>query len=271
MYRIYTLYSGSGGNSVYLEAEDTRILIDAGKNAKALCSALSAIGSDIGKIDAIFITHEHTDHISALEVISKRHAIPIHIMTESAAKIDRCRDSFASKCLVRHDDVYELTVNSVTVKCFKTPHDSLMSVGYRIEFSDNGGEHAIGVATDIGYVTKGIAASLCGCEAVVLESNHDIEMLKNGSYPYDLKKRILSKHGHLSNKESAAFAAHLAENGTKAFLLAHLSEENNKPDIAFDEYNSAIADPDIFIGVASPDIPTELIIPKKETDTYAFS
>ena len=270
MYRIFTLYSGSGGNSVYLEANGTRILIDAGKNAKALCAALKSIGSDIDKIDAIFITHEHTDHISALEIISKRHSIPIHIMSKSAAKIDRCRDSFASNCLVRYEDVFETEVNGICVRSFKTPHDSLMSVGYRISFCDEEGEHNVGVATDIGYVTKNIAASLFGCEAVVFESNHDIDMLKNGSYPYDLKMRILSKQGHLSNKESAAFAAYLAENGTRAFLLAHLSEENNKPEIAFDEYTSAIADPDIFIGVASPDEPTELILPKKEKNSYAF-
>lgn len=270
MYRIYTLYSGSGGNSVFLEAQNTKILIDAGKNAKALCSALCQIGSDIKEIDAIFITHEHTDHISALEIISKRHAIPIHIMSKSALKIDRYCDSFASKCLVRHDDVFEVELKGVKVSAFKTPHDSLMSVGYRIEFSDEEGEHSLGIATDIGYVTKSIAASLLGCEAVVFESNHDIEMLKNGRYPYELKKRILSKQGHLSNKESAAFAAHLAENGTRAFLLAHLSEENNTPDIALDEYTSTIANADVFIGVASPDAPTELIVPKKETDTYAF-
>ena len=270
MYKIYTLYSGSRGNSVFIEAKNTRILIDAGKNAKALCSALCSIGSDIKKIDAIFITHEHTDHISALEVISKRYAIPIHITAKSALKIDRYPDSFASKCLIRHDDVFEEEINGIKITAFKTPHDSLMSVGYRIEFCDEDGEHAIGIATDIGYVTKGIASSLCGCDAVVFESNHDIEMLKKGSYPYDLKKRILSKQGHLSNKESAAFAAHLAENGTRAFLLAHLSEENNKPDIAFDEYASTIADPDVYIGIASADEPTELIIPKKENDSYAF-
>jgi phosphoribosyl 1,2-cyclic phosphodiesterase len=266
MYRLFTLYSGSTGNSVFLEAADKRILIDAGKNAKALCAALRDIGSDISEIDAIFITHEHSDHISALEVISKRHSIPIHIMTKSAAKIDRYEDSFASRHLVRHDDEYELSLGDLTVRSFKTPHDSLMSVGYRIDFCDSDGAHSIGIATDIGYVTKSIAASLLGCEAVVLESNHDIEMLNEGRYPYDLKKRILSKKGHLSNKESAAFAAYLAQNGTRAFLLAHLSEENNTPEIALDEYNSVIADPEVFICAASPECPTCLYIPKKGGD-----
>ena len=269
-YKVYTLYSGSGGNSVYVEAAGRKILIDAGKNAKALCSALCEIGSDIKEIEAIFITHEHTDHISALEVISKRYSIPIHIMSRSAAKIDRCKDSFASRCLVRHDDEYEVSLGDLSMRAFKTPHDSLMSVGYRIAFCDDEGTHSIGVATDIGYVTNGICSALLGCEAVVLESNHDVEMLNKGRYPYDLKKRILSNKGHLSNKDSAAFAAYLAENGTRSFLLAHLSEENNTPDIALDEYTSVIADPDIFIGVASPDVPTQLQIPGKEETAYAF-
>ena len=269
MYKLYTLYSGSTGNSVYLDTEGTAILIDAGKNAKALCSALLTIGSDITKIRAIFVTHEHSDHISALEIISKRYSIPIHIMAKSAAKIDNC-GGFASGCLVRHDDVFNVDIQPFKVTSFRTPHDSLMSVGYRIEFSDDDGEHAIGVATDIGYVTKDIAQALVGCEAVVLESNHDVDMLKRGRYPYDLKKRILSNRGHLSNKDSAAFAAYLAEKGTKAFLLAHISEENNTPELALDEYTSAIANPNISISVASPDIPTYLKMPKKEDFDYAF-
>ena len=263
--KIYTLYSGSGGNSTYIDAADTKILIDAGKNAKALTCALSAVGSDIKNISAIFITHEHTDHISALEVISKKHSIPIHITSKSAQKIDRQKDSFASKHLVRHDDEFEEIVGGLTVRSFKTPHDSLMSVGYRIELCENGENISIGVATDIGYVTKGICESLEGCKAVVLESNHDEDMLKNGRYPYELKKRILSNRGHLSNKSSAAFAAHLAEKGTKAFLLAHLSEENNTPDTALDEYTSVIADESVAFAVASPDEPTKM--PEYKGDT----
>ena len=268
-YRICTLYSGSGGNSTYIEAAGSKILIDAGKNARSLCRALSEIGSDISEIDAIFITHEHSDHISALEVISKRYEIPIHITDISAERFDRDPDAFVHKNLVRHHEEYEVCLGDVRVRSFRTPHDSMMSVGYRMDFCDVEGEHSIGVATDIGYVTRGICSSLEGCEAVVIESNHDEDMLKRGPYPYDLKKRILSNRGHLSNRASAAFGAYLASKGTRAFLLAHLSEENNTPEVALDEFISAIADPSVSVAVASPDTPTDMIF-FEECNNYAF-
>lgn len=268
-YRICALYSGSTGNSVFISAAGKRILIDAGKNARSLCRALFEIGSDISEIDAIFITHEHSDHVSALEVLSKKHSIPIHITEVSAERFDREPAAYIHKNLVRHTEEYEVCLGELRVRSFRTPHDSRMSVGYRIDFFDGEIGHSFGVATDIGYVTRGICSALEGCEAVVLESNHDVDMLKNGTYPYDLKKRILSNRGHLSNKDSAAFGAHLAAKGTRAFLLAHLSEENNTPDTALDEFVSAIADPSVSVSVAAPDRPTEVIF-EKELDIYAF-
>lgn len=260
-YRIVTLYSGSRGNSTFVEAGDTKILIDAGKNARTLCHALSDIGSDIDSIQAIFITHEHCDHISALEVISKRHSILIHVTEQSAKKFDRDPNAFIHKNLVRHETPeYQVQVGEILVSSFRTPHDSAMSVGYRLDIDSTDGLHSIGVATDIGYVTRGICRALEGCESVVLESNHDEDMLKDGPYPYELKLRILSNKGHLSNKASAAFGAHLASHGTRSFILAHLSEENNTPDTAYDEFISAVADDSISVSVASADIPTELRI-----------
>ena len=257
--RICALYSGSGGNSTYIRVGDTEILIDAGKCARALCNALREIGSDISRISAIFITHEHTDHVSALEVLSKKHAIPIHITETSAKKFDRDEGAFIHKNLVRHSEIeFSVTLDSMTVHAFHTPHDSMMSVGYRIETNRDNFPRTIAVATDIGYVSDNVRKNLTGCEALVLESNHDEQMLMRGPYPYDLKMRILSKGGHLSNHASAALGAELASLGAKAFLLAHLSEENNTPECAFDEFYSAIADESVTIAVASPDTPTEL-------------
>jgi len=263
--RICTLYSGSGGNAVLIEAAGNRVLIDAGKSARTLCRALSAVGSDIAMLDAVFITHEHSDHVSALEVLTKKIDIPVHITEESAKRFDHLPDIPLHRCLVRHEPRFSVQVGNLCVRSFCTPHDSRMSVGYRIEFCEDGITHAVGLATDIGYVTQEIADALVGCKAVVLESNHDVEMLKNGPYPYDLKKRILSRRGHLSNEDSASFATHLAAHGTRAFLLAHLSEENNTPDLAYDACTSMLADPAITVMVAAAEEPTELIFTEEET------
>lgn len=262
--RIVTLYSGSGGNSVYISVADTAILIDAGKSARRLCSALREIGSDIDKIQAIFVTHDHADHISALEVLAKKHDIPIHITDVSARVFDRYAPCEIHSRLVRHTPCFSVEVGGLTVSSFPTPHDSLMSVGYRVDFYDGEEKRSLGVATDIGYVTDEIRGGLCGCEAVVLESNHDIDMLETGPYPEVLKRRIRSNRGHLSNADSAQLSSYLASGGTRAFLLAHLSEENNEPTLALEETQRAISDEGVVVSVAAADEPTELKIPSVE-------
>ena len=254
-YSITSLYSGSKGNSVLIETDETKILIDAGKSARALCNALAVIGKSIDKIDAIFITHEHTDHIGALEVLLKKHRIPVHIVGISANKLlMRSKDIFEG-VLCLHTPIFTVNVGNMKISSFPTPHDSEYSVGYRIEI----GESCIGYATDIGYVTDEIKNGLSGCESIVIECNHDEEMLMNGPYPYDLKLRIKSKRGHLSNKDCAEFVSNLCFIGTKNILLAHLSEENNDPELAFDEVWSAISDETVNLKVASQYQPVKLI------------
>ncbi len=268
-HKILTLYSGSGGNSVYIRMAGTAILIDAGKSAKALCNALREIGTDISEIRAIFITHDHHDHVSALEILSKKHRIPIHMTEPSAALYNRYPDSPIHQNLIRHSPVFTEQVGALTVTSFVTPHDSRGSIGYRITAGQGEDALTVGVATDIGYVTEEVRAGLCGCDGVVLESNHDREMLQNGPYPYELKQRILSRRGHLSNRDSADLAASLCAQGTRGFLLAHLSEENNEPTLALEEAQRAISTPGIYIAVADPHQPTELIIPTKEEVAHA--
>lgn len=256
--RVVTLYSGSGGNAIYIRVGETAILIDAGKSARTLCRSLCEIGADIADVCAVFVTHEHSDHVSALEVLSKKYDFPIHIMEKSASRFDRLPHSLLHEHLVRHEGMFCEQIGELTVSSFRTPHDSRMSVGYRISFSDGDGEHTLGIATDIGYVSDSVREGLAGCEAVVLESNHDVDMLMDGPYPYDLKLRIRSNRGHLSNADSACLAADLAATGTRGFLLAHLSEENNDPALALDEAVQAISDPSVWVSVAAPDAPTEL-------------
>ena len=266
-HRIVTLFSGSGGNCTYVRVGDIAVLIDAGKSARRVCQALTQIGSDISEINAIFVTHDHNDHTSALEILAKKYAIPIHMTEESATLFDRYPDSPIHRCLVRHEIRYREQIGALGISSFRTPHDSRMSVGYRLEFKADGNTRAFGVATDIGYVSEELREGLQGCEAVVLESNHDVEMLMKGPYPYELKKRIRSNRGHLSNADSAAFAAELYAGGTGAFLLAHLSEENNEPTLALEEAMCAISDPSVAILTADPEEPVELPIPERKGET----
>ena len=257
--QICSLYSGSSGNAVYLRLGGVSILVDAGNSARALCRALTAIGTDISDIRAIFLTHEHNDHTSALENLLKKHPLPIHIVEASAAGLPSTVDSAFAENLVMHPILYQEALDGLTVKSFPTPHDSRASVGFRFSFTENGTQHEVGYATDVGFLSDAVVDGLMGCEAVVLECNHDIEMLTEGPYPYPLKQRILSCKGHLSNIDCTSLALRLAENGTKHILLAHLSETNNTPDTAFDEVFGALAGSGVKVAVADPREPVWLI------------
>ena len=259
--KICCLYSGSKGNSTFVSAGGAKILIDAGRSAKALCSALCSIGEDIDGIDAIFITHEHNDHTSALAVLSHKHQIPIHMLLNSAHIFNGLCDERLCGCLqLYRGNGFETKVKGLRVKAFPTPHDSRAAVGYRLEFENEQGETiALAVSTDTGCVTETMRENLTGCYAAVIESNHDLEMLINGPYPYELKQRIRSKKGHLSNADCAVLAGELYESGTEHIMLAHLSEENNLPELAFNEVFNAIADEDFDLKVAKQDAPVWLI------------
>ncbi len=226
---IVVLYSGSKGNSIFFRCGQDSLLIDAGKNSKQLCCSLEKLGAK--EVGDIFITHEHTDHISALPVYLKKHLSVVHMTSASL----NCT-ALPRECVAEHPIRFTSKVGSVSVSSFATPHDSRASVGYVIESEGS----KVGIATDIGYITDEIASALAGCDTVVLEANHDVEMLINGPYPFHLKQRILSERGHLSNEDCAKCAVWLAERGTKRFILAHLSEINNLPQRAFNAVRGAL-------------------------------
>ena len=256
--RILSLYSGSTGNAFLIQGPLGAILIDAGKSAKQLCQSLGEAGVSPDAIGAIFVTHEHSDHINALPVFLKKHPLPIHIPQGCVYKL--ITEASVAPHLHPHPPIYTEEVCGMRVTSFPTPHDSHASVGYRIEVL-NAKQHPcfrIGYATDIGYVSKEVESGLSGCDAVILESNHDPEMLMNGMYPYALKQRIASRRGHLPNEECALLAARLCGTGTKALMLAHLSQENNTPSLAFDGCWSAIADVGVQLFVAHPNQITEM-------------
>lgn len=257
-YSLKVLYSGSTGNAAVLCAGDTAILIDAGRSARALCCALECAGISPDAIKAVFLTHEHSDHTAALEVFLKHHPVPVHAAGASAEKLAARAGERLRAALISHPPLFTESIGDLTLSSFRTSHDSAESIGFRIHIREEDQTHLIGYATDLGVVTPTVEEGLGGCEAVVLECNHDEEMLMTRPYPYDLKRRIASRRGHLSNPDCAVFSARLAAKGMKRLLLAHLSETNNLPELALGEVRAALAGTGVHIAVASPTDVVEL-------------
>ncbi|MBQ8310512.1 MAG: MBL fold metallo-hydrolase [Clostridia bacterium] len=256
--RILSLYSGSTGNAFLITSPVGTLLIDAGKSARQLLRALDEAHVDPAQIGAILLTHEHNDHISALSVFLKKHPIPVHLPQGCVYKLEG--DPAIAPHLCPHPPIDTAELCGMRVTSFPTPHDSRASVGYRIEIPYGDTTIRVGYATDIGYVSPAVEEGLLGCDAVILESNHDLDMLMNGIYPYQLKQRVASRRGHLSNPDSAYFASRLCANGTKSLMLAHLSQENNTPDTAYSECIGAVANTNVNIAVACPDRITEMLL-----------
>lgn len=233
--KAYVLFSSSSGNSAYIKSGKNEILIDAGLSAKQISDSLMKLGTNLSNISAIFITHEHIDHIKALNVICRHHNIPVYIPSKSLEFIAK-NMPWTGDHLVENDGGSVVSFDNVVVRAFNTPHDSLGSVCYRFE-SENS---TLGYATDIGHITSEVKSALVGCENVVIESNYDPYMLKNGQYPYATKQRILGNRGHLSNGDCASFLPTLVESGTKNIVLAHLSQNNNKEHIALAESRGSL-------------------------------
>ena len=224
---LTSLFSGSGGNSTLVRYGNTRLLIDAGLNCRRICTALSSVGEELSSVSAVFLTHEHSDHVSALPVLLKKHPVPVYLPRGTYDTL--AREGYPTELLIPHPPRFSVTVGEIAVSSFETPHDASVSVGYRFSA---GGETAA-LATDLGCVTDAVEEAFSGAETAVIECNHDENMLYMGSYPYELKRRILSDMGHLSNAACAEFACRLVGGGTKHILLAHISRENNTPELAY--------------------------------------
>lgn len=251
--RIYTLCSGSSGNCTYFKVGADEFLIDAGMSMKGIKTALSSLGTDIERIRAIFITHEHSDHVKGCAMIAKHYGIPIHALEASAPHLGVANESL----VIKHNTEYTEQIGDAIITSFPTSHDSAASCGYTVRY----GELLIGIATDTGYVSDKMALALRGADAVLLESNYDPDMLRFGPYAPSLKARVASKRGHLSNDECSMFCRYLSDNKTKKILLGHLSAENNTPERAL---RSAL------LGVAPCKERAEIAVADRYTPTELF-
>ena len=234
MTTIHTLASGSSGNAALVSCGGTHLLIDAGISCRRVTASLRELGLSPAELSAILITHTHTDHISGLTVLLKKTVCPI-LATPRTCRELACRIPSAGSRLREVSD--RLRLGEVDIIPVKTSHDAPGSCGWRLD-TESG---SVGFLTDTGYITDEAAELLPGVELAVLESNHDVETLRSGPYPYYLQQRILGSEGHLCNEDAAAFAVTLAEHGASEMVLAHLSRDNNTPAMALNAVSTALS------------------------------
>ncbi len=239
--QVSVFASGSSGNCLLLSGGDTNLLIDAGISMRRTEEALVQVGRRIDDIDGVLITHEHSDHISGLKMLLKYHRLPVYAPRTVANRLRGMLPGIES-CLRVIPVGEEFDVRGFALRAFHTPHDTDESVGYRVR-----GEAVFALATDMGCVTEEIIGGLLGADTVLIESNHDEQMLSYGRYPVYLKRRILSDHGHLSNEHCAQLARQLAESGTARIILGHLSRENNRPELALAASRAALEGTDAWL------------------------
>ncbi|MDO4530646.1 MAG: MBL fold metallo-hydrolase [Bacillota bacterium] len=239
-----TIASGSSGNCTYIGSDHTKILIDAGISGKRIEEGLAELKLTGSDIDALFITHEHQDHIKGAGILSRRFDIPVFATAETWAAMEGALGKIApsNKRIVYADEV--CAVNDICVKPFAIPHDAAEPVGYCLL----AGEKKITLATDIGHVTDTIRENLEGSDLLLLESNHDIAMVKKGSYPWHLKQRILGERGHLSNVAAGELLAEVTTGKLKYAFLGHLSEDNNDPHLAYETVEEILRRKRIEVG-----------------------
>ena len=234
MIQFYTLASSSSGNAALLCTGASRLLIDAGISCMRLRRSLASLGTSLDELDGILITHAHTDHIAGLATLVKSHSVPIHCSEETARQLVY-QVAGVERLLCPFPLGNQFRIGDCRVASIPTSHDSRGSTGYRIDSAGC----SFGLLTDTGILPIS-AQLLLGVDLLVLESNHDVEALRAGPYPYALKQRVLGDLGHLSNDLAARFAAASARAGTGEIVLAHLSQENNTPQMALNTVGRAL-------------------------------
>ncbi len=230
--RICSIASGSSGNCIYVGSDNTHVIIDAGISGKRIEEGLNKLGLSTSELDAILITHEHSDHIASIGVLSRRYGIPMYATDGTIKGIMQQKyigavDESLFTTIKAADD---FCIEDLCIRPIEVSHDANEPVAYRIEHNDS----AVGVCTDLGTYSEEIIKGFSGVDALFIEANHDVRMLQVGKYPYPLKQRILSDKGHLSNENCGRLLCKLLHDDMKAVMLAHLSAENNLAELAYE-------------------------------------
>lgn len=227
--RYCSLGSGSTGNATLIEARDgarvTRLLVDCGFSLRELTRRLAARGVDASQVDAVFVTHEHGDHVGCARAFARRHGVPLYTSAGTWAALDDDEPPPGWRA-VRSDE--RIAIGALELRPFAVPHDAREP----LQLTCHDGHHALGILTDVGDVDLTLAARLGGCDGLLLECNHDVEMLEHGPYPPFLRRRIAGPRGHLANTQAAALLGMLDRSRLRRVVAAHLSQHNNRPALA---------------------------------------
>ncbi len=258
--KFCSLYSGSTGNSLFVQGNDTKILVDAGVSAKKVVEALDSINENINEIDAIIVTHEHIDHIKSLGTLAKKYDIPIYASLGTWNGIDNEKSviEIENKNYFKIGEEFE--IGNLKIKPFSTSHDAMDPCGFSIEND----KKKISIATDLGEITSEVLNNLKSSKFLLLESNYDPEVLRFCSYPYILKSRIAGIKGHLSNSEAGKTISELVKYGLENVMLGHLSKESNFPELAHKSVvnelmEQGINEKEIELDVASRNEPSKVV------------
>lgn len=255
MLRYCSLFSGSSGNCTYVGTGDGGLLIDVGVSARRITTALRERDIDPSSIRAVLLTHEHSDHVSGLRVLSKQFHWPVIASQGTLDALASNEQITAEQRLYMLPLDRKLSVAGMQITPFSAPHDSRECYGYRLDTEDG---RSLAMTTDLGYMPQSVMDTILGCQFLHIESNHDPEMLRSGPYPPWLIQRIRGQGGHLSNDECAAVLPQLVEKGATRIVLAHLSEHNNTPSLARDTACASLSavgatvDRDYLLSVAKP-------------------
>jgi phosphoribosyl 1,2-cyclic phosphodiesterase len=256
-----SLYSGSSGNSIFISSGNAKILIDAGLPGKSIEKALKDIEQNPAELDGIFVTHEHSDHVKGIGVLSRKYNLPVYANEKTwaamPASIGNIKEHNMKVMLEEHVNIKDIDIVS-----FEIPHDSASAQGYAVYH----GNKKVAVATDLGHYSEAVRKNIQDADVVLIESNHDVEMLKFGPYPYPLKRRVLSDYGHLSNEACGKAIVDLID-GTKRkrVILGHLSETNNYPELAYQTVVNILREKnielnkDIGLTVAKRNMPSNFV------------